>query len=266
MNKEFTLGECIGASCEFTFVVRDTRMSIVWCVKFLKHSKTLNWKRDSFHSVYQTIQSWTKVLGTLMKCSELSLQLNLKTRCCSPCMQCWKSREIAVTSFQRSIVCGARGEVRQVKLYSHVGKCAKSPNLSQDVFVHDCSCATLSSGKPWYIPRLWIAIGNTVANTHNAKQDGKVGCDTLECTKTLLYSVYFMVWHKPWHKHEVTGFLKEILTYLKIAGYRWCIFGLSGNERCVFVALHNIPWSVLNNIVRKKKTLYITCFYSLSIY
>lgn len=113
-----------------------------------------------------------------------------------------KSREIAVTSFQRSIVCGARGEVRQVKLYSHEGKCAKSPNLSQDVFVHDCSCATLSSGKPWYIPRLWIAIGNTVANTHNAKQDGKVGCDTLDCTKTLLYSMYFMVWHKPWHKHE----------------------------------------------------------------
>ena len=33
----------------------------------------------------------------------------------------------------------------------------------------------------------------TVANTHNAVRDGKVGCDTLESTKALLYSdwLYF---------------------------------------------------------------------------
>ena len=51
------------------------------------------------------------------------------------------------------------------------------------------------------ITLLYHALGNTVANTRNAVQDGKVGCDTLECTKAFLYSDWLFLWQGI--KHDI---------------------------------------------------------------
>ena len=140
-------------------------------------------------------------------------------------IQCWKIRRNC-SYYVFSIVCGVGGAVGQVKLYSClacVQKCQKSKFVPRRVgpwlfrvlshvisqeslvlsrYTSDKCDILWSTTRKCSVTFLYHAIGSTVANTHNAKQDGKVGCDTLECTKTLLYSVYFMVWHKPWHKHE----------------------------------------------------------------